>query len=212
MATTAVAVIVDIVRSRELADRQGAQEAIQQAFGAAHEATRAIEPLWATVGDEFQAVYSDVGPALRATTLARLLLPVGVECRFGLGLGDVLEVATGPAGPIQDGSAWWFAREAVEEAHRRESQGAPYLRSWFVSDDPRTDAVTNAYLLLRDHAMTDMKPRERRLTAGVLLGRSQAELGKAEGITQSAVSQNLRRSGGAALLAGYQLLPDGGES
>lgn len=206
---TATALIVDIVRSRELTDRRAAQESIEGAFRSAHERTAVVVPLWPTVGDEFQAVYSDVASALRATTLARLLLPEDVDCRFGLGVGDVRDVGSGPTGPIQDGSAWWHAREAVEEAHRRESGPNPYLRGWCVSDDPATDAVRNAYLLLRDRTITDMRPRERRLTAGVLLGRSQADLGSAEGITQSAVSQSLRRSGGAALLAGYQALAEG---
>lgn len=203
---TATALIVDIVRSRELTDRRAAQAAIEDAFRRAHEHTPVVVPLWPTVGDEFQAVYADVASALRATTLVRLLLPEDVDCRFGLGTGDVRDVGPGPTGPIQDGSAWWHARAAVEEAHRRESGPNPYVRSWSISEDPAADAVRNAYLLLRDRTTTDMRPRERRLTAGVLLGRSQAELGSTEGITQSAVSQSLRRSGGAALLAGYQAL------
>lgn len=208
MATTAVALIVDIVRSRELDDRRRAQASIEETFATVHQGTAVVEPLWATVGDEFQAVYPDVASGLRATALARLLLPEEVDCRFGLGLGDVEDVAAGAAGPIQDGSAWWCAREAIDEAHRRESAGNPYLRTWFVSHDGAVDAVTNAYLLLRDQAITDMRPRERRLAGGALLGRAQAELGKVEGITQSAVSQSLRRSGGAALLAGHLLLQD----
>jgi DNA-binding CsgD family transcriptional regulator len=44
-----------------------------------------------------------------------------------------------------------------------------------------------------------MKARERRVAGLALMGTSQAEIARAEAISQSAVSQNLRRSGASAL-------------
>jgi len=205
-----VALIVDIVRSRELDNRRAAQEAIRDAFAVPHATLPTLQPLVPTVGDEFQAVFADIAGALRATAIARLSFPAGVDCRFGLGRGDIRHIEPGAAGSIQDGSAWWCAREAIEEAHRREDGGNPYLRTWFVSDDDSTagDALINAYLLMRDQAISSMQSRERRLAAGALLGRPQADLARDEGITQSAVSQNLRRSGAAGLLAANRVLEE----
>ncbi|SDC65703.1 SatD family (SatD) [Sanguibacter gelidistatuariae] len=166
------------------------------------------QPLWATVGDEFQAVFDDVAAALRATAIAQLLFSPEVDCRFGLGLGELRTV--GDDATIQDGSAWWFAREAIVEAHSREDKANPYLRTWLASDDSRPDiaAIVNSYLLVRDHTIRRMNPRERCVAAGALLGRRQSELATEERISQSAVSQSLQRSGVATLVAAHQVLDE----
>lgn len=212
-----IAMIADISRSRSHPERAELQGVIEAAFATVAELAEASEPLRPTVGDEFQAVFVDLATAVRASLLARLALPDGVECRFGLGHGELRTVGEGSVGPLQDGSAWWSAREAVTEAREREYGRQPFLRTWYVSaDDTRLDAVTpasqtvtNAYLVTRDHLVTAMSDRERRLLLGQLRGSTQSELAEQEGISQSAVSQNLRRSGAAAVLAGETLIAGG---
>jgi len=97
-----------------------------------------------------------------------------------------------------------------------------FVRTWFRRDaaagdpgKPSSEALVNAYLLARDQIVSTMNPRARRLLLGQLLGSTQAQLAAAEGVTQSAVSQNLSRSGANALAAGEALLresiADGGE-
>lgn len=208
MTASAVALIVDIVGSRTLDDRAGAQDEVLQVFSTVHARHPFRQPLWATVGDEFQAVFDDVADALRATAIAQLLFSPELDCRFGLGMGEVRTVGDQTA--IQDGSAWWFAREAIVEAHAREDKANPYLRTWFISDRsrPEVDAIVTSYLLVRDHTIRRMNPRERRIAAGALLGRRQSELASEEGVSQSAVSQSLQRSGGAALVAAHQVLDE----
>lgn len=204
MSESVIALIVDIVRSRELENRVGAQRSIRDAFEQASKERPARRPLWPTVGDEFQAIFFTLSDALLTTSLVRLLLPEDVDCRFGLGRGQTEDVDEQAPGTIQDGSAWWNAREAIEETHRREHGNEPYLRSWFVANDAEeasAASLVNSFLLLRDASISSMRPRDRRLTAGKLLGDSQSELARREKITQSAVSQGLKRSGGAVLLA-----------
>jgi len=208
-----VAVIVDVSKSRSHADRRALQEEIEEAFGRVNDAVDSLQPLAPTVGDEFQAVYATVAAAARATLLARLHLPDGVDCRFGLGLGEVAEIGTGVAGVLQDGSAWWSARRAIDEARRHEYSRLGFVRTWFTSstaeqnaDDASSEALMNAYLLGRDQIIGSMNPRSRRLLLGQLLGTTQSDLAAQEGITQSAVSQNLSRSGANALIAGDALL------
>lgn len=207
----AVAVIVDVSKSRSHADRRALQREVQDAFGRVNEIVAADQPLEATIGDEFQAAYRDLGHASRATLLARLFLPEGVDCRFGLGLGELATIGTGVVGAVQDGSAWWSAREAIDEARRHEYSKLGFVRTWFRSaaPDSTSEAVVNAYLLGRDHIVGAMNPRARRLLLGQLLGRSQGELAREEGVTQSAVSQNLSRSGANALMASEALLGGG---
>ena len=202
MNTTRVAVIVDIVDSKSITDRVRAQAEILDAFSRIDSRADHDAILRATVGDEFQAIYPTVTDALEATLLARLLLPVGIDCRFGLGRGSVVDVGNGAIGPIQDGTGWWFAREAIDEAHRRENGRTPSLRGWFRTDSGSRDieGLVNAYLLSRDHIVGAMNPRARRLAYGIIIGRSQADLAIAEGVTQSAVSQALHRSGAINLI------------
>lgn len=222
----AVAVIVDVARSRSHPDRQGLQREVTLTFDAVNTQIEALQPLEATIGDEFQAAYADLPTALRATLLASLYLPEGVECRFGLGRGKLQAVGTSRHGAIQDGSAWWSARDAVDEARNREYSKLRFVRTWFLDAADTSSAMSaegapattrkqsraddsaaiNSYLLVRDHLTAAMNPRERRLLLGQLAGKTQASLARAEGITQSAVSQSLHRSGAIALLAGDTLL------
>lgn len=208
--TTQTGLIADIVRSRDLPDRSAAQAAIFEAFSQAENLDAPVSPVWSTVGDEFQLVLPTVGAAVRTTVVVRLALPDGVDLRFGLGLGETWEVDSQGASTIQDGPGWWAARRAIDEAHRRQDTGSPYLRSWFVdSSEPpalTVERMINAHLLLRDMTVSAMNPRQRRIALGTLLGRTQSELAAAEGITQSAVSQNLARSGAGALVASVDLL------
>ncbi|MEJ3405007.1 SatD family protein [Rathayibacter sp. YIM 133350] len=208
---TSIALIVDIVGSRQLTSRAKAQEAIRSAFERAEEHFPAELPLWATVGDEFQARFTRLGAALAITALVRLTLPGDVDCRFGIGEGDAIEVEVNNDGSsIQDGSAWWHAREAISTGRRLQTSGHPYLRTWFASDDPSLTAAVNALLLQRDQAISRMKSRERRLAAGLLEGNTQTQLATVERISQSAVSQTLSRSGAIALVSGLKQFSGGG--
>jgi hypothetical protein len=203
----AVAVIVDVSKSRSHADRRELQRQIEDSFRRVNDLVAADQPLQPTVGDEFQAAYPDVPTALHASLLARLSLPEGVDCRFGLGLGELATIGTGVAGALQDGSAWWAARRAIDEARRHEYSKLGFVRTWFRADDAGpTEAFVNAYLLGRDQIVTAMNPRARRLLLGQLLGETQGQLAEQEGVTQSAVSQNLARSGANAVIAGEALL------
>ncbi|MGV8882373.1 MAG: SatD family protein [Rhodoglobus sp.] len=208
MTSHRVALLVDIVGSRDIADRAHAQDEIISAFAHAQESRRVEEPLWPTAGDEFQAVFETVSDALAVTAIARLFLPQSIDCRQGLGQGEIVDIGQTPSQRIQDGSAWWRAREAINEAHKREDRGSSYVRTWFVSAEPETEfqAIVNSYLLTRDHAIHQLKSRERRIAAGLLLGHSQSAIAQQEKITQSAVSQSIQRSGVAAMLAAHRLL------
>ncbi|GGK86204.1 hypothetical protein GCM10007382_02780 [Salinibacterium xinjiangense] len=207
-----VAVIADLVDSKNISDRRSTQASIAAAFERVDALVPHDQPMRATVGDEFQAVYSTIARALEATLLARLALPAGIDCRFGLGLGQVIDVGDGVAGSVQDGSGWWLARDAINQAHAREDSRTPSVRAWFSDGDGDVvrEGLVNAYLLARDHVVGSMTERSRRLVFGSMLGSSQGELAETEGITQSAVSQSLRRSGGASLIASIEQLRAGG--
>ncbi len=210
MPSSVVAVIVDLVGSRRQPDRREAQRLLGAALDHVNAAVDALEPLAPTVGDESQAVYADLPSALRAALLLRLALPDPLDCRVGLGAGSVESVGAGPYGRLQDGPAWWAARDAIVEAKRRESGRHRSLRSWYAVGEDAEDVapaeVVNAYLLCRDQLVGGMNERARRILAGVLEGRTQVQIAQDEDVSQSAVSQTLQRSGGVAVLAAAEVL------
>ncbi|PFG35393.1 SatD family protein [Flavimobilis soli] len=205
------ALIVDIVRSRDLLDRAAAQRDIEDTFARAARYVPLEVPLWATVGDEFQAVAARLADALWTAGVVRLLLPEGLDVRIGIGRGEIRDVAPGARGvPIQDGSAWWAARTAIDEAHERADGDAPYTRTWYVASEPEpeTDALLTSQLVLRDRMIDAMTSTQRAYAGESALGQTQAEIAAAHGVTQPAVSQSLRRSGGAAVATSLRLLQE----
>lgn len=203
------ALIVDIVGSRDLADRSRAQRDVLDAFSRAAERVPLAEPLRGTVGDEFQAVADGLLELVWTTGVVRLLLPEGLDVRCGIGRGEILPVTTSDAGvPIQDGSAWWAARDAIDEAHRLADSHAPWARTWFLGADDADVALLGAQLLVRDRMIDSMTTTQRSYAGDIALGATQAETATRHEVSQPAVSQSLRRSGGAALVAALRVLED----
>lgn len=198
-----IAIIADIVGSRELADRTAAQEALEATFARVNGIISLEEPFAPTVGDEFQAVAADTTTAIVATLVARLVFPGGLDCRFGLGAGESQRIASAAPDALRNGSAWWRAREAIDTAHRHMDVGRTTVRTWYAGEG---DGIVNAHLVMRDHVIGRMKQVDRDLTLGQLLGRTQKELAREVGITQSAVSQRMERSGGSSLLTAVDVL------
>lgn len=209
-----VAVIIDLVGSRRHADRVWVHRSLVTALEETNRLVSFDQPLAPTLGDESQGRFLALDDALRATLLLRLLLPDGMDCRAGIGIGTIEDLGVGAYGPIQDGPAWWAARDAIVEAKSREVGRTPTLRTWYgitdragfpVADHP-PPALVNAFLLTRDEVVSQMSQRSRRLLLGLMQGRSQSEMASAEGITQSAVSQSLRRSGAASVVSSHDEL------
>jgi hypothetical protein len=209
-----IAVTADIIGSRRLPDRTSAQRSLEGAITQVERDLPVVErPLRPTVGDEQQGVYPTLEAALGSLLLLRLVLPDGIECRYGVGMGAIGSVASAAAatGEIPEGPGWWAAREAIDHVHSLQKRTVPGARTWVVAHESEPEAVhraarqANAYLLARDQLITDMTARARRLTYGRCLGRTQRTLADSEQITQSAVSQTLASSGSAAVVEGFRV-------
>ncbi|MFB8386991.1 SatD family protein [Microbacterium sp. NPDC055910] len=207
-----IAVIADIIGSRRLPDRDHAQRDLDDTIAGVHaHFPLALDPLHPTVGDEQQATYPTLDAALTSLLLLRLALPEGIECRFGVGVGD-LEVVRTAAGSIPEGPGWWAARDAIEIVHGLQKRTAPSARTWVAAAAghdaamAQTVRLANAYALSRDHVVGAMSARARRLTYGRCRGQTQADLARAEGISQSAVSQALATAGAGSIIEGLAQL------
>ncbi|MGZ0711147.1 SatD family protein (plasmid) [Coraliomargarita sp. W4R53] len=210
-----IAVIADIIGSRRLLDREAAQLSLEAAIERVeHDYPVATQSFRATVGDELQALYPSLAAALGSILLLQLSLPDPIECRFGVGIGDVGNIASG-RGELPDGPGWWAAREAIDRVHLLEQRTAPSARTWIVGAGEEHEGVhssatlANAYLLSRDELVSAMSERARRLTYGRCIKTKQSDLARAEGISQPAVSQALAAAGSAAVVEGFLALSAG---
>ena len=209
------ALIADIIRSRDLPDRRRAQHVIHETLDRAAEGLALTQRPYATVGDELQAVSTTLADALALTLRTHLLLPEGLGLRFGIGVGTISEVEGVAGRLIQDGSAWWAAREAIESAHRLQDEGRAFVRTWLrihpdvVSGSggrqSEREGLVNSVLILRDQAVFRFQPRQRRMMAGLLMGMTQVEVARREKVSQQAVSE-FARSAGSSLLEVQKLL------
>lgn len=209
-----VAVLGDLVASREAPDRGALQRALEDALDTVNARVAAPQPLTPTVGDESQGLFDDLDQALAATLWTRLLLLPDTDVRFGVGVGELASYDAGRAPYAQDGPAWWAAREALEAVEQAEHthasppgwrtcvrlahDPAPRANDAFDGTDP--EALVNAFLVCRDELVTRLDERDVRILLRCLEGESQAVIARLEAISASAVSQRLRRNGGYALL------------
>ena len=204
-----VTVIADIVGSRTLPDRGVAQRHIDEALAqVAADAPGAPQSLRPIVGDELEGLYPRLEDALAATMLLRLALPVEIDCRFGIGVGEVAAVAS-TVGELSDGPGWWVARTAIQHVAALQRRAVPAARTWVAVDQAVEDVsagVANAAALVRDQLIGQMSARTRRLAYGRCIGRTQRELAESEQITQSAVSQALAAGGAPALVESFRQL------
>ena len=212
--TLRYAVIADIVGSRTLTNRADAQKIFEAALERASEGLALLQAPYPTVGDEFQAVAYTLEDALLLTLRAQLLLPLQLQLRFGIGAGRIEEFASGvhrqaPArgrgaesAALQDGSAWWAARAAINRAHDVQDASNPFIRTWFMAHasieseySSHCQTCVNAMLSLRDHSILKLSARHRRITAALLLGKTQVEIARAEKLSQQAISDFARGTG-----------------
>ena len=199
------ALIGDVVESRTYGDRQALHDDLEAVLGRVNAEVDALDPLVITVGDEFQGVYRTLGAALRASFRTRARLYPRADVRFGLGRGrlETLDAARG----IHDGPAYWAARDAIVEveARARRPQSRSARTAYVPSAEVAThtaphDIAVRAALDCLDHMVGSMSTTSREILGGLMGGITQHEVAARLGVSDSAVSQRVRRDGiGVAL-------------
>lgn len=226
--------IGDLKESKASANRRELQQTLQRALHLTNQLVPSLQPLDITIGDEFQGMYATLDAALAASLLVQLGLGGGQRVRIGLGTGGLAIYEPSRAPLQQDGPAWWAAREAVDLTRRSKYGAFTAYRHWghrpkrttvrwtqltlpgFDVELPQRaevigdlEAIVNALLATRDNVVGGLDERDCRLILSTLLDKSQAVISQEEGISQPAVSQRLRRSGGTDLIRSIRLLTEG---
>lgn len=202
------AVIGDLVRSRASVDRPALHARLADVLVEVNAALDPAAPLRITVGDEYQGGFTTVNEAVRATLRLRLALGPGNDVRHGIGWGEATVLQEEPR--VEDGAAWWAARDAIAEVHRSAQRPGSRLRRTVYRRADGTSgpdpATLEAMLILRDQLVGNLSERSLLVLRGLLDGTTQRDLARDLGITASAVSQRVRADGLAALVAADRAL------
>lgn len=180
---------MDVVSSRTT-DRAALHAALLSAVDRTNDRALPIDPLRPTVGDEVQGVFATPGAALAASFTLRLELAPAWDVRFGIGVGtvDVIDAERG----IQDGPAWWSAREAIDRVKDLAARpGHESARTALRDPRPGADPLADPAVRLVDAHLYRLRPGAVRTMRGLWAGLDNAAIAADEGITESANSQRV---------------------
>jgi hypothetical protein len=200
------ALVGDLVGSRQHGDRKALSAHFEKALRLANSATSPTQALTLSVGDECQGVFAAVHEALDAALLVRLHLRPSCDVRFGVGWGEISNCDP------RRGTAWWHAREAIEEVGRIESgrRWPRHVRTWVVGlDEPALGAV-RAFLVARDALIARMDERDARILLGLFGDERQKDVAAEMGITQPSVARRQADNGPAAVFRAHEALRETG--
>ena len=193
-----LAVIIDIVASREHPQQRALLRGVADAVTAVTVDAGAARSAGPTTGDELQLLYDDgrLGAVVRDLARLRLQLHLAppsdrpVAIRAGIGEGEVTD-PDDVAAPAPSGSAWWAAREALDwaSANRR---GWPTVAWWFAGPGA---ATVRAGLLGLDTVWARFDDTDRRCAQGLLDGMAAADLAAELGVQRSTLSERLHTHG-----------------
>lgn len=181
-----IAVIGDIIGSKELARRDVFQRKLASALAEMGGAGRALaSPYTITLGDEFQAVYREAGPLF--ADLVGLLAGIHpVRARFAIGVGE-LSTRLNPKQALgMDGPAFHRARDALTSL---KGQKALFR---IAADAAEPWALANHTLNLVSHQLRRWERNRLQVLAGLLRGRSVREIEDGMRISRVAVYKNIR--------------------
>lgn len=146
--TSYVALIGDIIQSKQVTDRSQLQESINNAFETIHERYPDLiqSKFTLTLGDEFQALLTPSKTIFQMLDYLEMLIPVSF--RFGLGYGTLTTDFNKDVSIGADGPAYWHAREAIDIIHDQNWSGK--TKGYVVTKDDKFDRTINNLLLLSD--------------------------------------------------------------
>lgn len=193
--TSYVALIGDIIQSKQVTNRSQLQEAINNAFETIHERYPDLiqSKFTLTLGDEFQALLTPSKTIFKLLDHLEMLIPVSF--RFGLGYGTLTTDFNKDVSIGADGPAYWHAREAIDIIHDQNWSGK--TKGYVVTKDDKFDRTINNLLLLSDtlkDGWTDLQRKtfEQMLSKEIYTADfNQKEFADELGISASSLSKRL---------------------
>ena len=186
---TYLALIGDIVDSKQLAKRSEFQAKLTATLKDVSRAKTLASPYTITLGDEFQAVYKNAD-TLFADIIAIMCEVHPVQVRFAIGVGELTTKINPKQALGMDGPAFHRAREAITAL-----KDTPYLIRLQGESTPAPASdpwrLLNHIFNLVTHRMDGWKPNRLRIMKGLIEGESVAALEKELRISNVAVYKNI---------------------
>jgi tetrahydromethanopterin S-methyltransferase subunit G len=180
---TYLAIVGDVVRSRELEDRGGFQQRLSKSITRVNEefSSSIASDFVITIGDEFQGLMK------RAEEIPQLLAMIRsetypIEQRIGIGIGR-LDTQLEPIAIGMDGPCFHRARDAIERA---KSSGTS-----IEVETGHLDETFRIYALLYSCLRKQWTLRQQQVFDLSMMGFSGKAIAQRLGITPSAISQHL---------------------
>lgn len=184
------AVLGDIQGSKALDDRPAIQSALQSALrDAERHVGGLVSPLQITGGDEFKGLLSSGRAALDlAAFIAERLAPVRIL--FGIGHGVLQVGAPGDLPGTMDGPVFHRARDALDEAKRRDHWLV--LRGVGGRYGETVEGIVNAAYALTGKTRARWTATQRRYIRLVGEADTQKQAAARAGVSPSTISESLR--------------------
>ncbi len=193
-----VAVIADIIGSKQISDRNSVQKHLEQVLDQINLTYRyAIASQFIiTLGDEFQGVLHEGSVTLKVIDrIQREMHPI--KFRFGIGVGSISIRLQSDTSLGSDGTAFHLARALIEEVRALESRKAEAKTNMLITieNQQTTSALVNSLFKLIWALQENWTERQRQVIATLLqYNDTQEEIAKKLGIVQSSVQKSLASS------------------
>lgn len=142
LSTSYIAIVGDIIGSKELADRNSAQRKLKSILEKTNNKYRdEIEAQFTiTLGDEFQGLLKS------GHRVMDIIADIGIqmhpiEVRFGIGVGEISTEINRYAALGADGEAYYRAREMIEVIRQLAQQKKPIPTDIMIKTDPQNEEV-----------------------------------------------------------------------
>lgn len=182
--TIYLALIGDVVGSRQVADRAGLQQRIEAAIRDVNGRyqDRIAASFVLTVGDEFQGLLTTAGGLARImATLRVAAFPASL--RYGIGVGT-LTTPLQPQAIGMDGPCFHRARAAIEQAEQAATR--------VEVEAPSGGAAFMIYATLSSAVRRQWTDRQRQVHELAMSGETGKSIAARLGVSPSAVSQHLK--------------------
>jgi SatD family (SatD) len=198
-------IIGDVVKSREIKDRQQFQEIFKDQFEkiGVFEKNNIVSSFTITIGDEFQGVLSKAAkmfkfiadleyslnliPAKEDTDAALQKTKYLYKLRYGIGVGTITTKINRAAALGMDGPAFYNARKSIEYARKNN------LRFYFAGGSDK-DASINTLLQWLNLEIKEWNFRKFQIVKLYKDSWKQEQIAESLGISQPAVSKLLKNT------------------
>ena len=194
-----LAVIGDIIQSKELENRSECQERLNAVLDSINQkyTSSIASRFMITLGDEFQGLLKDGADTLNIISEIEIRM-YPVRIRFGIGVGRITTEINSDIPLGADGPAYYNARRMVESIKSSQKKNkTPDVNIMIASEhNEPVDNLLNTILTLSAAIKNKWTDRQREIAFDCLLtGDNQVKAAARLGISQSSVQKSLSNAG-----------------